>query len=114
MIVDPTVGGTHMTILNTVVNIVKQIIESLTLYGLYYVSFEYYFYFAIIYMSFMLYNTKHIAGILDSCTAAEFTINIINKEFNYDKTPTKELDFAEEDSKNSMTCTTESAELDIE
>lgn len=80
---DKTVGPTHLTLLGSLNNIVKNLIETLSLYLLTYISYEYYFIWGVVYMTIMLLNTKHIALTLDEAKTSEFKLkNDIEQEKN--------------------------------
>ena len=71
---DKTVGTTHLSLLGAVNNIVGNLIETLSIYLLSYVNYEWYFVWGIIYMIIMLLNTKHYAIALDEAHKDEFKL----------------------------------------
>jgi hypothetical protein len=71
---DKTVGGTHMTLLGSISNIIRHFIETFSLLAVDYVPYEYFFYVVTVYMVVMLYYTKGYAMELDETPASEFKI----------------------------------------
>lgn len=74
LMIDKRIGGTHLTLLGTINKLLSNFIETISLYLVGYISYEYYFIWGVGYMAIMLWNTRSYAMILDEADPSEFII----------------------------------------
>ena len=85
MIADKSVGGTHMTLLFSIVSLNKEIFKSLSLYLSSFISYELYFIILCPYYIIMLLRTKSYAIKLDESQDEDFAVKFPNEKNDQSK-----------------------------
>ena len=74
LMADKSVGALHITLIGSIRYLIVHIMESISMYLLTYINYEYFIIFGVIYMIIMLLNTKNYAITLDEADPSEFKI----------------------------------------